>query len=171
MLTFRRMPTPLGEVTVVADDDWLTELHLPGDDGVVPDGAVDGGPSVDRAGQQLGECSVGFHVGLGEQLAIHLARKVESPSLERHETNQPQRLDVFTIEFEQAIGSLRGGRQVAAGARHLECALDGSRIAVGETGGEITLDGALAVSGEQGALRLAAIGGLQSRKDRREQQQ
>ena len=59
MITFRRVPTPLGEVTVVADDDWLTELHLPGDRGVVPEGAVEGGPSVDRAAQQLGEWFAG----------------------------------------------------------------------------------------------------------------
>ena len=59
MLTFRRMPTPLGEVTVVADDDWLTELHLPGDRGAVPDDAVEGGPTVDRAAQQLGEWFAG----------------------------------------------------------------------------------------------------------------
>ena len=59
MLTFRRMPTPLGEVTVVADDDWLAELHLPGDRGAVPDDAVEGGPTVDRAAQQLGEWFAG----------------------------------------------------------------------------------------------------------------
>lgn len=59
MITFRRVPTPLGEVTVVADDDWLTELHLPGDRGVVPEGATEAGPTVDRAAQQLGEWFAG----------------------------------------------------------------------------------------------------------------
>jgi methylated-DNA-[protein]-cysteine S-methyltransferase len=59
VITFRRVPTPLGEVTVVADDDWLTELHLPGDRGVVPDDATEGGPTVDRAAQQLGEWFAG----------------------------------------------------------------------------------------------------------------
>lgn len=59
MITFRRVPSPLGEVTVVADDDWLAELHLPGDHGVVPSDAVEGGPTVDRAAQQLGEWFAG----------------------------------------------------------------------------------------------------------------
>lgn len=59
MVTWRRVPTPLGELTVVADDDWLTELHLPGDDGVVPTGAVEGGPTVDRAAAQLAEWFAG----------------------------------------------------------------------------------------------------------------
>jgi len=59
VVTWRRLPTPLGEVTVIADDDWLTELHLPGDDGVVPADAVEGGPTVDRAAAQLAEWFTG----------------------------------------------------------------------------------------------------------------
>ena len=59
MITFRRAPSPLGEVTVVADDDWLTELHLPGDNGVVPADATEGGPTVDRAAAQLAEWFAG----------------------------------------------------------------------------------------------------------------
>lgn len=59
MVTWRRVATPLGEVTVVADDDWLTELHLPGDDGVVPADAAEGGPTVDRAAAQLAEWFAG----------------------------------------------------------------------------------------------------------------
>lgn len=59
MITYRRAPSPLGELTVVADDDWLTELHLPGDAGVVPPDAVEGGPTVDRAAAQLAEWFAG----------------------------------------------------------------------------------------------------------------
>jgi len=59
VVTWRRVPTPLGELVVVAEDDWLTELHLPGDDGVVPVGAVEGGPTVDRAAAQLAEWFAG----------------------------------------------------------------------------------------------------------------
>ena len=59
MITFRRAPSPLGEVTVVADDDWLTELHLPGDNGVVPANATEGGPTVDRTAAQLAEWFAG----------------------------------------------------------------------------------------------------------------
>ena len=59
MVTWRRVTTPLGEVTIVADDDWLTELHLPGDAAVVPADAVEGGPTVDRAAAQLPEWFAG----------------------------------------------------------------------------------------------------------------
>ena len=59
MVTWRRVTTPLGEVAIVADDDWLTELHLPGDAGVVPADAVEGGPTVDRAAAQLAEWFAG----------------------------------------------------------------------------------------------------------------
>lgn len=59
MITFAHVPTPLGEVTAVADDDWLTTLLLPGDVGVVPGGAAEGGPTVDRAAAQLDEWFAG----------------------------------------------------------------------------------------------------------------
>jgi methylated-DNA-[protein]-cysteine S-methyltransferase len=59
MVTWRRVTTPLGEVAIVADDDWLTELNLPGDAGVVPADAVEGGPTVDRAAAQLAEWFAG----------------------------------------------------------------------------------------------------------------
>jgi methylated-DNA-[protein]-cysteine S-methyltransferase len=59
VLTFRRIETPLGVVTAVADDDWLTALHLPGDAFALPGDAVEGGPTVDRAAVQLAEWFAG----------------------------------------------------------------------------------------------------------------
>lgn len=54
MITWRSAPSPLGDLVAVADDDWLTDLILPGEARVVPEGAVEGGPTVDRAAAQLG---------------------------------------------------------------------------------------------------------------------
>lgn len=55
MVTWRRAPSPLGDLIAVADDDWLTDLLLPGDNRSVPEGAAEGGPTVDRAARELDE--------------------------------------------------------------------------------------------------------------------
>jgi len=129
------------------------------------------GTAFGNLGQQISQCPIDFDIGLDQEIAIHLARNIEPPGLERHEADQAQGLHIFAIEFEQPIRSLRGGRQIAAGPRHLERTLDGSRIAIGEPAGEITVDGAFAIPGQQSALGLAAIGGLQRWQRRRQQQQ
>jgi len=54
-VTWRRAESPLGDIVVIADDDWLLRLILPGSRERVPDGAAEGGPTVDRAARELGE--------------------------------------------------------------------------------------------------------------------
>ena len=55
MTGWRRIASPLGELVVVADDDGVTAIHLPGDEVALPAGAVEGGAVADRAAAQLGE--------------------------------------------------------------------------------------------------------------------
>ena len=69
MVTWRRAPSPLGDLLAIADDDWLTDLLLPGDAREPPADAVEGGPTVDRAAAQLAE----WFAGTRERFDLPLA--------------------------------------------------------------------------------------------------
>ena len=68
-LTYRTVSTPLGDITVVADDAGLTQVILAGDDGSVLAEATEGGPSVDAAAQQLAEYFAGERMAFDVPLA------------------------------------------------------------------------------------------------------
>ena len=68
-LTYRTVSTPLGDITVVADDAGLTQVILAGDDGSVLAEATEGGPIVDAAAQQLAEYFAGERMAFDVPLA------------------------------------------------------------------------------------------------------
>ena len=67
--SFRTVSTPLGDVIVVADEDGLTNVILPGDDLAIPAGARDGGDIVDAAAAQLTEWFAGNRMSFDLPLA------------------------------------------------------------------------------------------------------
>ena len=67
--TFRTVSTPLGDITVVANEDGLTNLILPGDDVAIPTDASEGGPFVDAAATQLTEWFAGNRMSFDVPLA------------------------------------------------------------------------------------------------------
>ncbi len=67
--TFRTVPSPLGEITLVANDVGLTDLILAEDDPTVPIGATEGGEIVDAAAMQLAEWFAGNRMSFDVPLA------------------------------------------------------------------------------------------------------
>ena len=67
--TFRTVSTPLGDIAVVANEDGLTNLILPGDDVAIPTDASEGGPFVDAAATQLTEWFAGNRMSFDVPLA------------------------------------------------------------------------------------------------------
>ncbi len=67
--SFRTVSTPLGDLIVVASEDGLTHLILPGDDVSIPADASEGGPFVDAAATQLTEWFAGNRMSFDVPLA------------------------------------------------------------------------------------------------------
>ena len=67
--TFRTVSTPLGDIAVLANEDGLTNLILPGDDVAIPTDASEGGPFVDAAATQLTEWFAGNRMSFDVPLA------------------------------------------------------------------------------------------------------
>ena len=69
--TFRTIESPLGPIHVIAEETGLTGLLLPGDSGVIPNDATEGGIVADAAALQLTEWFAGNRMSFDLPLAPH----------------------------------------------------------------------------------------------------
>ncbi len=69
--TFRLIESPLGPIRIVADEDGLTNVLLPGDSAVHVGTSTEGGPVVDAAALQLAEWFAGNRMSFDLPLAPH----------------------------------------------------------------------------------------------------